>query len=133
MKHIFVDTGAWYAYLDCKDPDHYAVVDILDQHSSQLLTTNFIMDETITLLRYRAGRESAIKFGELLFSGVVAHLEQVSRIDQQKAWKLFQKYDDHCFSFTDCTSFVVIERLKILTTVAIDNDFREYGLDCLPY
>ena len=132
MNYVFVDTGAWYPYLDRKDPDHHLAAGILEQYSAQLLTTNFVMDEAITLLRYRAGTAVAIQFGELLFSGAVSKIVHVSRQDQQKAWKLFQKYNGHCFSYTDCTSFVVINRLKISTTIAFDSDFREYGLHCLP-
>ena len=132
MKQILVDTGAWYAYLDRDDPDHHAVAEVLEQNLSYLLTTDFIADETVTLLRYRSGMPVAIKFGELLFTGKLARLEYISRGDQQKAWKLFQQYQDHCFSFTDCTSFVLMERLKIETAVVLDRDFRSYRLRCLP-
>ncbi len=132
MKSVLVDTGAWYAYIDKDDPDHHSVSEILENHFPFLLTTDFIVDETLTLLRYRHGRTSSVKFGELVFSGNLASLEYVKKSDQKKAWKLFLKYHDHCFSFTDCISFVLMERLKIQTAVAIDSDFRSYGLHCLP-
>ena len=132
MNKILVDTGAWYAYMDEDDPDHQRVAGVLEANYPCLLTTDFIADETLTLLRYRAGRQAAVRFGELLFSGQLCRLEYISKADQQKAWALFLKYHDHCFSFTDCTSFIVAQRLRVDTTVAIDRDFRAYGLTCLP-
>ncbi len=132
MNKILVDTGAWYAYMDKDDPDHQSVSVVLEKQFPFLLTSNFIIDETITLLRYRAGGYAAIKFGELVFSGKLTSLEQITKKDQQKAWQLFLKYRDHCLSFTDCTSFVLMARLKIETAVALDRDFRSYGLHCLP-
>ena len=132
MQHILVDTGAWYAYMDKDDPDHERVAEVLEAHYPLLLTTDFIADEALTLLRYRAGRNAAIRFGELLYSGTLCRLEYITKADQQKAWALFLKYSDHCFSFTDCTSFVVTQRLQVGTAIAIDSDFRAYGLHCLP-
>ena len=132
MTLALVDTGAWYAYLDRNDPDHHQIAEVIEQHAPSLLTTNFIADETITLLRYRAGRAAAIQFGELLFSGEIARLEHITKVDQQKAWKLFQQYDDHRFSYTDCTSFVLMERMGIEVSIALDSDFRAYGMNCLP-
>ena len=133
MKSILVDTGAWYAYMDKDDPDHKAVSEILESHFPFLLTSNFIVDETLTLLRYRHGRHAAVKFGELVFSGELSRFEYITKKDQERAWQLFLKYDDHCLSFTDCTSFVLMKRIKVEVAVALDSDFRSYGLHCLPY
>ncbi len=113
MKHILVDTGAWYAYIDKDDPDHLSVTEILESHFPLLLTSDFIVDETLTLLRYRHNRHAAVKFGELVFSGKLAQLEHITKTDQQGAWQLFLKYQDHCLSFTDCTSFELMRRCKI--------------------
>lgn len=61
MKSILVDTGAWYAYMDKDDPDHQLVADVLEEQYPFLLTTDFIADETLTLLRYRSGSHAAIQ------------------------------------------------------------------------
>jgi predicted nucleic acid-binding protein len=95
-------------------------------------TSNFIADETLTLLRYRAGRGPAVQFGDLLYSGKLCRLEHVTKADQKTAWRLFLQYRDHCFSFTDCTSFSLMKPLRIETAIAIDSDFRGFGLHCLP-
>jgi predicted nucleic acid-binding protein len=57
---IFVDTGAWYASLVPTDPDHATAVQWLASNHSPLLTTDYIIDETLTLLRARGERKRAL-------------------------------------------------------------------------
>jgi predicted nucleic acid-binding protein len=61
--------------------------------------------------------------GEKLWSGTLARIVRVSRADEQAAWDLFRRYDDKTFSFTDCTSFVVMERLGLRKAFTFDNHF----------
>jgi uncharacterized protein len=132
VKRLFVDTGAWYALADRKDPDHNRVADCLQHQPGRLATTNFILDESVTLIRYRLGFAAAKTFGDSLWRGDVATVLAVSRQDEARAWEIFTRYRDKSFSFTDCTSFAVMQRLKIANAVAIDEDFRDFGLNCLP-
>lgn len=132
MKRVLVDTGAWYALTDRKDPDHGRVAQCLEQAAGRLVTTNFIFDEAVTLLRYRLGYRAARTFGEQLLSGQIATLVPVNRVDESRAWSIFTRYRDKSFSYTDCTSFAVMERLKLDCAAAIDDDFRAYGVPCVP-
>src|SRR3989304_5359658 len=59
MKRVFVDTGAWYSLVDAKDPDHRAVAACLAEYHGRLATSNFVFDETVTLLRYRLDYRTA--------------------------------------------------------------------------
>jgi predicted nucleic acid-binding protein len=45
----------------------------------------------------------------------------------EEAWHIFRTYFDHDFSFTDCTSFRLMERLRIDTVFTFDKNFRKYG------
>lgn len=132
MKKIFVDTGAWYALIDRRDPNHDRVVPVFEEFKSRLVTSNFVVDETLTLLRYRLGWQIAYTFGEKVRSNTLAHTIRIQSADEQSAWDIFVRYQDHSFSFTDCTSFAVVERAKITVSLALDDDFRSYGLHCLP-
>ena len=132
MNRIFVDTGAWYALIDRRDPDHPAVKEILNHWKGRLVTSNFVVDESVTLLRYRLGFEPAHLFGREARGGALAQLHRVSPRDEDAAWSIFERYRDKTFSFTDCTSFALMERLRLDTAVALDGDFRSYGLRCLP-
>lgn len=132
MKRLFVDTGAWYALADRNDPDHERVADCLQTYGGRLVTTNFVFDETVTLLRYRLGFTAAKAFGTQLLKGDAASVLPVARGDEARAWDIFTRYRDKSFSYTDCTSFAVMQRLKLQAAAAIDDDFRAYGLQCLP-
>ena len=61
---IFVDTGAWYA---SSDPDHARAVQWLTANRSPLLTTDYVIDETLTLLRVRGERKRALLLGARFF------------------------------------------------------------------
>jgi len=132
VNRIFVDTGAWYALIDRRDPDHPAVEEILRQWKGRLVTSNFVVDETLTLLRYRLGFEPALLFGREARGGALAQVYRVSPRDEDAAWSIFERYRDKTFSFTDCTSFAAMERLLLDTALALDGDFRSYGLRSLP-
>jgi len=132
VNRIFVDTGAWYALIDRRDPDHPAVKDILRHWQGRLVTSNFVVDETVTLLRYRLDFEPALLFAHEVRGGALAQVYRVSSGDEDAAWSLFERYRDKTFSFTDCTSFALMERLRLDTALALDGDFRSYGLHSLP-
>lgn len=124
MKRIFVDTGAWYALIDEKDPDHRSAREFYKNNSIPLLTTNFIFDETVTLLVSRLGWKVACEFGEKLKKSRFASLVQITDADEERAWKIFLTHRDAGFSYTDCTSFALMERLKIDTAFTYDNHFK---------
>jgi predicted nucleic acid-binding protein len=126
MDTIFVDTSAWYALANKKDINHSQAQQLLTE-SRRLVTTNFIIDETITLTRIRAGYRQALSVGEQLWSGQLTSIVWVTRDDEQAAWNLFKQYNDKTFSFTDCTSFAVMVRLGLTYAFTFDADFTQTG------
>jgi hypothetical protein len=124
---IFVDTGAWYARYVVEDVDHSAAVQWFATSPDVLLTTDYVVDELLTLLKTRGYSNIAFAVGGKLLSGDVCRLEYVHPADIQKAWTIFSQYRDKGWSFTDCTSRAVIERLEIATACAFDVHFRQFG------
>jgi len=80
----------------------------------------------------RLGWQVANRLGQQLHAGRVANVEPVTLIDETAAWAIFSRYSDKCFSFTDCTSFALVQRLGIALCLVIDADFRAYGLHYIP-
>ncbi len=113
MRRLFVDTGAWYAIVDRKDPDHNNAAAYIKANRIPLITTNFVFDETVTLLRRRLGWGIARDFGKKLRSSGFVSLAPVNNDDEETAWDIFLKYKDKNFSYTDCTSFAFMKRLKM--------------------
>ena len=123
---VFTDTSAWFALAYEGDSYHQAAQSFITS-SPRLMTTNFVIDETITLTLTRLGYWPARELGEKLWSGQLARVIHVSKADQRAAWELFKKYDDKKFSFTDCTSFVAMDRLGLLHAFAFDEHFEQMG------
>ena len=132
MRHLFVDTGAWYALVDRKDPDHGSARRFFERNKVPLVTTNFIFDETVTLLRKRLGWTVAHDFGRRLKDSGFVGLYSVTDGDEDLAWDIFRKYKDHDFSYTDCTSFAVMERLGIKTAFTFDGHFVSMKFAAVP-
>ena len=124
---IFVDTGAWYASLVPADPDHAKAVQWLGENHSPLLTTDYVIDETLTLLRARGERKRALHLGTRFFNHYLAEIHKISTADLTLAWKTFEEFDDKNWSFTDCTSKVVMEQLGITVAFAFDHHFHQFG------
>jgi predicted nucleic acid-binding protein len=110
---IFVDTGAWFAAFVPNDADHAAADAWLEVNTESLVTTDYIVDELLTLLKIRGEYQRALDIVPRLLQGEIARLEWVRREDDQKAWEIFQQYQDKDWSFTDCVSRVILERLRI--------------------
>ena len=126
-NRIFVDTSAWYAIIDKNDQDHAAAVSKIQILDRPLVTGNYILDEILTLLKTRLGPSIAIPFGQKLWDQEVSALVRITEEDEEEAWRVFRQYADKGFSFTDCTSFALMERLDINTVFALDDHFAQYG------
>jgi predicted nucleic acid-binding protein len=130
---IFVDTGAWFALLVPEDCDHQPAQSWLERNIQPLVTTDYVIDELLTLLRRRGQAAGAIKAGQTLLAEEIARLAWVSPADVRQGWDYFRQYDDKGWSFTDCVSRAVIERLGIRQAFAFDRHFRQFGtLDVVP-
>jgi uncharacterized protein len=132
MKRLFVDTSAWYALVDKNDPDHPAAFSFFRNNKIPLLTTNFIFDETVTLLRRRLGWTIAADFGRRLKESGFTTLLAVRPEDEEKAWELFLRYRDQDFSYTDCTSFAVMGAFRIKVAFSFDSHFRMMNVQVFP-
>ena len=129
---LFVDTSAWLGMYDRSDQFHHKAVDGLARIRSagiELVTTDYIMDESLTLIRMRAHHQAAVNFGEGLLTSAAARLILIDAELRQSAFGLFKKYSDKDLSFTDCTSFALMKRLKLKTAFTFDDHFRQVGFD----
>lgn len=132
MERIFVDTSAWVAYVDAEDEDHRRVKAAIAKWKGRLVTTNFVLDETVTLCRYECGHQVAIRAGERLMDGRSVQLIRVTPDDETGAFELLRDREDKEYSFTDCTSFVIMRRLGMTRAITTDSDFRQEGFESLP-
>lgn len=92
-----------------------------------MITTNYILDETFTLVRQRCGVKVLNIFRELLArSSEIIALERVLIKDEEAAWEWMIK-DWSKLSYTDCISFAVMKRLEVREVVTFDVHFSRAG------
>lgn len=124
---IFADTSGWYAGIEESDPNHVPADQFLRQNSERVITTDYVIDETLTLLRARGKNHRAMLLGEELFQSGDVSLYYLTPDDILAAWEVFQQFADKEWSFTDCTSKVVMEKLGITHAFSFDHHFRQFG------
>ena len=124
---IFVDTGAWYAAVIQEDPAHDVCRNLLTHANGRLLTTDYIVDELLTLLTVRGHRDVAKQIGPRMWQAEITNLHWVTPRDVEAAWKVFTRFDDKSWSFTDCTSHAIMQQLGIVEALALDEHFRQFG------
>jgi predicted nucleic acid-binding protein len=124
---ILTDTGGWFAITIPTDPNHVAATQWFAQNRQSLLTTDYIVDETLTLIRARGQNNRAYVMGRQFFSGNLATIYYLTEDDIRQAWQVFTQYADKEWSFTDCTSKVVMEKFGITQAFAFDHHFRQFG------
>ncbi len=127
MRRIFIDTGVWYALKDSSDPHHQAAIDFFTSMRGQVLyfTSDYVADEAITLVRYRLkNHRVASEMARELFTEKAAKMIFVSLDHHDRALEIFAKFSDQEFSYTDCTSFAIMEAMHINEALAFDSHFN---------
>jgi predicted nucleic acid-binding protein len=124
---VFVDTSAWFAISVPRDPAHLATLSWYRSNRLPVVTTDYVVDETLTLLRSRGEFERAMIFGRRFFDLAELPIRYVDRSELRRAWDIFRDHPLRGWSFTDCTSRAVIERMHIKYVLTFDHHFREFG------
>ena len=83
-------------------------------------------------MKQRCGADVAISFRNDLEKSTVVHVLWVDIEIETDAWRLFKTFSDEEYSFTDCTSFALMQSHAIKTAFTFDNHFRQHGLNTLP-
>ena len=134
-RTLFVDTSGWYAVLDRRDAGHGSVTVFIEQavkSGTRLVTTDYILDESCTLAKARAGSSMALRLLDLIAGTTALDLEWIDAERFRRAEMHFRKHRDQAFSFTDCTSFVVMHQLRLSQVITSDEHFRIAGFEVLP-
>ena len=124
---MFVDTSVWFAAYVEEVPEHAHADALLTTPGDRLVTTDYIVDELLTLLIAHEQRPIAIALGRLLWSRALCEIVWVSKSDVEAAWKVFDTFENKTWSFTDCVSYAVMKRLAIDKAFALDEHFKQFG------
>lgn len=134
MRLVFVDTSAWVALKHRGDALWQTATSLnrsLLVTGARYITSNFVLDEAYTLLRMRAGHHIAVELGEEIRASRLLQIVHVEPVIEEAAWQLFKRYDDKDFSFTDCTSFVIMRDQQTREAFTNDHHFEQMGYHIL--
>ena len=90
----FADTGGWFALFVPDDFNHPAALSWFAQQQQALLTTDYVVDETLTLLRARGHSEAALALGQQFFDGSLATIYHLTEADIRDTWQVFTRFAD---------------------------------------
>ncbi len=135
MKRLFIDTAGWMSMADESDLSHVDALQARDEWLEQggiFVTTDYVIDETLTLIRIRLGFEAVEIWWEQISGSSRLQIEWIGSDRAEKALGWFFRWHDQAFSFTDCTSFVVMRELRLKKALTGDKHFLTAGFEILP-
>jgi uncharacterized protein len=138
LPKLFVDTSAWVAISDRRDTYHSQAIAFNQQvaRNVTLVVTNYILDETYTLLLINAGYAATLSFKrkfDILLQTSVVDLIWVTPEIANQTWQVFEQFNtDKQWSFTDCTSYVAMKNQGITEVFSFDHHFSQMGFTRLP-
>ena len=129
---IFIDTTAFYALMDRSDRYHLQASalwpDLLDDNVT-LVTSNYVVWETLRLLQHRIGFEAA----NLWYRDVLGMLDVwwVNSDIHQRAYELWLNLRCRQLSLVDCVSFVTMHQHSIEKAFCFKPHFADHGFKLL--
>ena len=132
---IFVDTGAFLARHLARDQHHVEALEgwrRLEKGRLKPVTSNFVLDEAVTLLGRWAGNDFAAKRARSWFHSELLEILRPGPGDELAAVELLERLADQDVSFTDCISFVLMRGHGIERAFTFDRHFRAAGFSIWP-
>jgi predicted nucleic acid-binding protein len=135
METFFADTSFFVAYYNSKDVSHDAARALAREFEARavlLVTTDYVFDEAMTVLLVRGNKSIAVQAGRAILDDPNIEILRVDEELFNQAWEVFQSFGDKSWSFTDCTSYVLMKKLNIEIGISFDGDFNQFGVRVIP-
>lgn len=129
MKY-FVDTSFWCALYNSRDENNPRAMRLWETFVAapvQLFTSEYVFDETVTIVKRRMDHRSAVELGTAILQSRVVTIWEIDHNICIDSWQLFKTHADKGFSFTDCTSFVLMRSYGLNQALSFDRHFNQMG------
>ena len=130
IEPIFVDSFAWIAAINKSDNYHEISLRILEEllnKHAKLITTNYVVVETINALIKAELRKTVIEFIDKLGKSPSVQIVKITDEIYNNAWTLYQQRMDKDWGIIDCTSFEVMQMFNIRKAFTGDKHFEQAG------
>jgi predicted nucleic acid-binding protein len=140
MRAFFYDTWALVALANRRDPGHAVAAELdaaLEERGHAAVTTDYVLDEAVTLLHSLAGAKVSVSFLEIMETRALGRDLLVATItDARRArgGEVFRRIapEERRLSFTDATSFAVMKELGVELAFTADRHFHRAGSGIRP-
>ncbi len=123
----FADTSFWVGLLLPRDRRHPDATALWTRDNEPVRTSNLVLGETWTLLRYRADHHTAVRFLDTISqSSRVSRAPIDGQIDE-RAWEWLRRHDERAYSYVDSVSFEIMRRERLTEALAFDGHFAAAG------
>ncbi len=133
MKKIFIDTSFLVAFYNKGDENHLKAREFIRNGNEHLyVITDYIFDEFLTVLLVRRNKALSVEAGVKLLTDRDIRLLRINADVFAKAWEIYRLFKDKQWSFTDCTSYVLMKNLSMDAGLSFDAHFLQFGCKILP-
>ena len=135
---VFVDSSAFKANYDSSDDHHAEARELMQKiqarktNITSFLTTDFVLDEAITLTRFAHSQSKAAELADATLASRFTQLVYTGEEFFSAGLETFRRHADKEWSFTDCVSFAVMEAEGVRTAFTFDAHFKQAGFDVVP-
>ncbi len=123
----FLDSSALIALLHKKDELHLQVKSYFSGYRDRIITTEWIMIETLNHLSHPQTRVSARQAIEVLRAQKHYEIIPLENFWYQAGLALYKSRPDKAWSLTDCISFEVMRQRGLYEALTADHHFRQAG------
>ncbi|MGH2768215.1 MAG: type II toxin-antitoxin system VapC family toxin [Actinomycetota bacterium] len=136
MRTVYIDSGAFIALIRRRDRHHERFrshFSRLRADRDRLITSDAVISETVTRLRYDIGLHAVLSFQRVI-AGSAGHL-RIRDSDPRlraAAFEVLAQYAELRLSYADCVGAVVAREARAKTIFGLDEEFRVMGFSLEP-
>ncbi|TSC71798.1 MAG: putative nucleic acid-binding protein, contains PIN domain [Parcubacteria group bacterium Gr01-1014_70] len=128
-KRVFVDSNYFIALFNPADSLHKQAISVgrkLHNERTQLVISNLVFLEVVTVLSQKMSRNIAIQVGDYFIASPQVKLLHVDEVLQNEAWTVFTQTPLKNMSFVDCGIIACMKKEHIIDLLTFDKkDFQQ--------
>jgi predicted nucleic acid-binding protein len=131
---LFVDSSAWLAFFSTRDANHGAAVTLFQeaiQRHASMITSSLVVAEVHRLVLHRVGIRAGAAVLDALDGSAHLRLVFPERSHHGAARRWLQKLPDQVITYTDATSFAIMDAERCSAAITFDHDFTLAGFQVL--
>jgi len=135
---VFVDSSALKANYDSGDDYHEEATELMQKIAdreteiSSFITTDYVLDEAITLTRFAHSHRKAVELAEATLTSKFMRVVFSDEGLFSEGMRIFKQHSDKEWSLTDCVSFATMRKYAVKTAFSFDAHFKQFGLVVIP-